>query len=206
MDDDPSVLRALARLLAAEGFETRAHAGAEAFLAALRPDEAGCAIIDLGLPDIGGLELQARLAALDPALPVVVLTGQGDIPLSVRAMKAGALDFLTKPVDAPALLAALRQALEHRARAHAARLASDEQHALLARLSPREAEVLAGVARGLLNKEIAAALGIAEKTVKIHRAGGLEKLGVRSVPALMAYASRLPAFPETAPAASDEAR
>lgn len=191
VDDDPSVLRSLGRMLDAEGIPSRGHASAEDFLAACDPSEAGCLVLDIGLPALDGLDLQTRARAIDPSLPVVFLTGQPDIPTSVRAMKGGALDFLTKPVDVPVFVNTLRAALDKRARTLLDRRS-------LARLSAREIEVLGGVARGLLNKQIADALGISEKTVKVHRANGLIKLGVHSVADLMTFAPAMSAakFPE----------
>jgi FixJ family two-component response regulator len=185
VDDDPSVRRALARLLAAAGHRYETHDSAEAFLAR-RPEAApGCAVIDLQLPGASGLELQARLAELDATLPLIFLTGRGDIPASVRAMKGGAVDFLTKPVDAAALMAAVAAALERGEALRAARAAEASVGARLARLTPREREVLDMVAEGRLNKQIAADLGVAEKTVKVHRARVMRKLGVRTVAELV---------------------
>lgn len=181
VDDDPSVRRALGRLLAAAGHRCETHDSAEAFLAR-RPDtDGGCAVIDLQLPGASGLDLQARLAKLDATLPLIFLTGQGDIPTSVRAMKGGAVDFLTKPVEAAALLAAIAAALDLGRALSAARAAEASVDARLARLTPREREVLDIVVEGRLNKQIAADLGVAEKTVKVHRARVMQKLGVRTV-------------------------
>jgi FixJ family two-component response regulator len=183
VDDDPSVRRALARLLAAAGHRCETHASAEAFLAR-GPDAGpgpGCAVIDLQLPGASGLDLQARLAELDATLPLIFLTGRGDIPASVRAMKGGAVDFLTKPVEAAALLAAIATALERGRALRAARAAEAGVDARLARLTPREREVLDMVVEGRLNKQIAADLGVAEKTVKVHRARVMHKLEARAV-------------------------
>jgi FixJ family two-component response regulator len=181
VDDDPSVRRALGRLLAAAGHRCETHASAEAFLAR-RPDAGpACAVIDLQLPGASGLDLQARLAELGETLPLIFLTGRGDIPASVRAMKGGAVDFLTKPVEAAALLAAIAAALDHGRALSAARAAEAGVDARLARLTPREREVLDGVVEGRLNKQIAADLGVAEKTVKVHRARVMQKLEVRTI-------------------------
>lgn len=181
VDDDPSVRRALGRLLAAAGHRCETHASAEAFLAR-RPDAGpGCAVIDLQLPGASGLDLQARLAELDATLPLIFLTGRGDIPASVRAMKGGAVDFLTKPVEAAALLSAIAAALDHGRALSAARAAEAGVDACLARLTPREREVLDMVVEGRLNKQIAADLGVAEKTIKVHRARVMRKLEVRTI-------------------------
>lgn len=181
VDDDPSVLRSLLRVLASEGLPSRGHASAEEFLATSNPADAGCLVLDIGLPALNGLDLQSHARSIDPELPVIFLTGQLDVASSVRAMKAGAVDFLTKPVDLPVFIKTLREALEKRTRTLLTRRD-------LARLSARETEVLAGVARGQLNKQIADDLGISEKTVKVHRANGLIKLGVHSVADLMTLA------------------
>ena len=177
VDDDPAVLRALRRLLAATGHGCATYASAEAFLARPAADAPGCAVIDLQLPGASGLDLQASLAACGEILPVIFLTGRGDIGASVRAMKGGAVDFLTKPVALQALLAALARGQALRA----ARLAEAGAEQRLARLTPREREVLDRVVEGRLNKQIAADLGIAEKTIKVHRARLMRKLGVRTI-------------------------
>lgn len=181
VDDDPAVLRALRRLLTAAGHGCATYASAEAFLARRRSDGLGCAVIDLRLPGASGLELQAHLAAGQDELPVIFLTGQGDIGASVRAMKEGAVDFLTKPVEPQALLAAIAVALARGRRRRAAREAEANLAQRLAQLTPREREVLERVVEGRLNKQIAAELGIAEKTIKVHRARFMHKLGVRTI-------------------------
>ena len=181
VDDDPSVRRALGRLLAAAGHRCETHVSAEAFLARQSDAGHGCAVIDLQLPGASGLELQARLVELDATLPLIFLTGRGDIPTSVQAMKGGAVDFLTKPVDAATLLAAIAAALERGRALRAARTAEAGVDARLGRLTPREREVLDMVVEGRLNKQIAADLGVAEKTIKVHRARVMQKLEVRTV-------------------------
>lgn len=190
VDDDTSVLRALARLLRAAGYAVEAHASPRAFLERA-PSQPGCVVVDLRMPEVGGLELQEELERRGCALPLVFLTGHGDVSSSVRAMKAGAIDFLTKPCDDTDLLAAVERALLRDANARAARR---EQRALKARfeaLTPREREVCLRVAQGLLNKQIAAELGAAEKTVKVHRGRVMEKLGVESVAELVRLVDRL---------------
>lgn len=181
VDDDASVRRALARLLRAAGHSCETWDTAEAFLARQSSAAPGCAIVDLGLPGASGLELQARIAGDADRLPVIFLTGRGDIGTSVRAMKAGAVDFLSKPVEAEALLAAVATALELSRAAQTARNAASNRDARLATLTPREREVLDRVVEGRLNKQIAGDLGVAEKTIKVHRGRVMHKLGVRTV-------------------------
>lgn len=191
VDDDPGVLRALQRLLHAEGFETRAFPDATAFLAAHDMTLPGCAVIDLGLPDLDGLALQQRLSAEGHACPVIFLTGQGSIPAAVEAMRGGAMDFLTKPVEAAVLLTAIRAALLRDTEARARGDADAQQLARLASLTPREREVMAEVVSGRLNKQIANRLGAAEKTIKVHRGRMMRKMGVRSVAELVTMWNRL---------------
>lgn len=188
VDDDVSVVRSLLRLLGAESLPAEGYASAESYLQDFRSERTGCVLLDLDLPRLSGLELQARLHDLDPDIPVVFLSGRGDISSSVRAMKAGASDFLTKPVDPAVLLQALREALLRRNEALTARQIHEHANERIALLTPRETEVLTAVSRGLLNKQIAMELGMAEKTVKVHRAHGLEKLRVHSVAELMRFA------------------
>lgn len=190
VDDAPGLRRALQRLLELEGLAVRAFASAEEFLAALPLEEPACLVLDVDLPGLDGLALQERLGPR-PALPIVFLTGKGDIPMSVRAMKAGAVDFLTKPVEAEALLAAVRAALARSAARVAEEHARAELGERLAQLTPREREVLEHVLAGRLNKQIAAALGIGEHTVKVHRGRAMEKLALDSVAELARVADRL---------------
>ena len=182
------VLAALSRLLASAGYVVRAYADAESFLSSHDPDIPGCAVVDLRLPGKDGFEVQSALESC--GRPVLFLTGQGDIPASVRAMKAGALDFLVKPVDADDLLAAVGKAME----VDASRRRSNEERKLfeehLARLTPRERQVLDQVAKGRLNKQIAGDLGTVEKTVKVHRGRMMKKMGVRTVADLVRLVQR----------------
>ena len=191
VDDDPGVLRALQRLLHAEGFETRAFPDADAFLAAHDMTLPGCAVIDLGLPGLSGLALQQHLASEGRVCPVIFLTGQGSIPAAVEAMRGGAVDFLTKPVQAVDLLAAVRTALARDAAARERAGAEAQHRARLASLTPREREVMAEVVAGRLNKQIADRLGAAEKTIKVHRGRVMQKMGVRSVAELVTIWNRL---------------
>jgi FixJ family two-component response regulator len=181
IDDDESVRTSLARLLAAEGYAVSTHPSAEDFLSRHDPGAPGCAIVDLGLPGMDGLEIQQSLRSGGVARPLIFLTGRGDIPSSVQAMKAGAVDFLTKPVDASVLLSAVADALE---RDRTERREGEQRHSVeqrLASLTAREREVLRHVAAGRLNKQIAADLGIVEKTIKVHRGRMMKKMGVRAV-------------------------
>jgi FixJ family two-component response regulator len=181
VDDDASVRRALGRLLRAAGHRAETFASAIEFLQRAPREERGCLVLDVQLPGLSGLDLQKSLADVGLDLPIVFITGHGDIPMSVRAMKDGAVDFLPKPVAAEALLRAVEQALERAARAGADQAARHEARRRLQTLTPREGQVLALVTAGLLNKQTAARLGISVKTVKVHRARALDKLGVASV-------------------------
>jgi FixJ family two-component response regulator len=191
VDDDPAVCKALSRVLREEGWNVETFESAEAFLA--RPDRnaRGCLVLDVTMPGLDGLELQRRLTEGGQSLPIVFLTGHGDIPMSVQAIKAGAADFLTKPVNAQALLSAVRAAIEQDVstrQAHA-EIAGFEHR--LATLTSREREVLAAVVKGKLNKQIAGDLGIVEQTVKFHRARIMERMQARTAAELMHIAARL---------------
>jgi FixJ family two-component response regulator len=191
VDDDDSFRTAVTRLLQAAGYEVRGYASAGDFLISHRGDAAGCLLLDINMPGPSGLDLQAALADREIDLPVVFLTGHGDVPMSVRAMKAGAVDFLAKPVEPEPLLQAVGEAM---ARDAARRQAGGRRHELQAcydRLTPREREVLAGVIAGKLNKQIAADLGVVERTVKMHRAQVLAKMQVDSVAELVRAATDL---------------
>jgi FixJ family two-component response regulator len=192
VDDDASVLRGLERLLAAEGFEPRAFLDAESFLSAHDPALPGCAVIDLGLQGSSGLDLQERLAEGGDTRPVIFLTGQGSIPTAVQAMRAGAVDFLTKPVDGERLMTAIRAALASDAVRRSHLSALDDLRGRLTSLTPREHEVLLEILSGRLNKQIAHRLGAAEKTIKVHRGRVMHKMGVRSVAELVTLMARIP--------------
>lgn len=184
VDDDASFLRATSRMLRASGYQVSIHSSAQEFLSGLRPDAAGCVVTDLAMPGTDGIALQQSLERHDSALPVVFLTAHGDIPITVRAMRRGAEDFLTKNAPRKDLLAAIDRALERDAREHATRTRVRELRGRFDTLSARELEVLSHVVRGRLNKQIAADLGIHERTVKLHRTAITTKLGVHSAPEL----------------------
>jgi FixJ family two-component response regulator len=189
VDDDPSMREALSRLFRSIGMRAQIFASAEDFLIFERPDLPACLVLDVRLPGLSGLELQRELAGL--AIPIIFITGHGDIPMSVQAMKAGAVEFLTKPFRDQVLLDAIRQAIQCD-RANRKRKAEiAEQHAKYASLTQREREVLALVVTGLLNKQIAAQLGISEFTVKIHRRGVMQKMRAASVADLVRMAEKL---------------
>lgn len=187
VDDDLAVLRALSRLLATLGYRCTTYTSAEAFLSKLEQHGPGCAVVDLQLPGADGLELQLNLTERQDGLPLIFLTGQGDVSTSVRAMKGGAVDFLQKPVEKRALLAAIEAALSLDGERRRSRRQQEDIEQRLARLTPREREVLEMVAAGRLNKQIAGDFGIAEKTIKVHRARVMAKLGVRTVADLVRF-------------------
>jgi FixJ family two-component response regulator len=181
VDDDAGVLRALSRLLRTNGYDIRSYTSPQEFLAHHDATVPGCAVLDVSMPGLDGLELQQALTAGGPHRPVIFVTGKGDIPTSVRAMKAGAVDFLTKPVQDRDLLGAITRAEEQdtKSRRNHAELVSIQ--AKITTLTPREREVLTHVVAGRLNKQIAGDLGTVEKTIKVHRSRVMAKLGVRTV-------------------------
>ena len=189
VDDDSSFLSSLARLCRASGFVVSAFSSAADFLAQRPPEAPGCVVADLQMPDMNGLELQEALARSDNPLPIVFLTGQGDIPSSVKAMRHGAEDFLTKCAPREELLAAVERALARDVRDREERTRRRELRARFDKLTPREREVLSHVLRGQLNKQIAADLGVAERSVKRHRTSLMGKLEVESVAQLAQLAA-----------------
>ncbi|WP_224365054.1 response regulator transcription factor [Hyalangium versicolor] len=191
VDDDASVLRGLGRLLRTVGYATKTFSSPAEFLAQLPRDTPGCAVLDLRMPGLNGLELQQTMESRDCHLPVIFISGHGDVPASVRAMKAGAVDFLLKPFDEQQLLGAISQALLKDAASRASRAEAAELHARHAVLTPREREVCTLVAQGLTNKEVAQQLGTTEKTIKVHRARVIQKLGVDSIAELVRFVDRL---------------
>lgn len=195
VDDDPSAREGMEGLLRAAGHRVVAFASAQAFLDYPPPDGPCCLVLDLRLPGPSGLDLQAHLAAANRDVPIVFVTGDGDIPTTVRAMRAGAVEFLTKPLCADALLEGIGRALE---RSRAARALDAEMRDLRARyegLTARERDVMALVTEGLLNKQVAARLGIQEVTVKVHRGRLMAKMAAPSLVALARMAERLRASP-----------
>jgi FixJ family two-component response regulator len=200
VDDDASVLTALSRLLQASGFAARTFGSAAEFLAAREKDTGpGCVLADVRMPGMSGLELQAALARSPDPLPIVFLTGHGDIPSSVRAMREGAEDFMEKGAPKEQILAAVQHALARDARERESRTRQRELRARFDTLTPRELEVLSHVIRGQLNKQIAGDLDIHERTVKLHRTAITTKLRVQSVAELTRLTDEAGLFPPSAP-------
>jgi len=190
VDDDSSVRVAMERLLKSVGLTVKTFASAGEFLDQATPEWSGCLIVDLRMPEMGGLDLQDQLSARQVGLPVIFLTGYGTVPASVRAMKAGAVDFLEKPVDDQTLLDAVHKALERDRGARRNQAEMQVLHQRLATLTPREYEVLTFIISGRLNKQAAAELGTTEKTIKVHRARIMEKLQCTSLAELVRLAEK----------------
>ena len=197
VDDDVRILKALSRLLRVNGYESRSFADPRAFLDSHDPEVPGCAVLDLSMPGFDGLAVQQALSVAGRHRPIIFLTGKADVPASVRAMKAGAIDFLTKPVNQSDLLQALRRAEEIDGRDRRAHAELAAINARIATLTPREREVLLHVVAGRLNKQIAGDLGTVEKTIKVHRGRMMEKLGVRTVADLVRLAQKAGIFSGT---------
>lgn len=193
VDDEAGMRRALTRLLRVEGFEVRAFASAQEFLDQYQADVACtcCVVLDVAMPEMDGLELQRQLNNEGAAIPIVFLTGHGDIPMSVRAVKAGAVDFLIKPVNDDDLLRAVRAALQLAFERQTERKSCADLQARFSSLTPREREIMGHVVSGKPNKEIAALLGTGEQNIKIHRGRVMEKMDVRSLPDLVRASERL---------------
>jgi FixJ family two-component response regulator len=191
LDDEPGMLKALTRLLKTEGYIVRAFTSAKAFLESYQPDVLSCLVLDVAMPELNGLELQHRLTRAGILLPIVFLTGHGDVPMSVQAIKAGALDFLTKPVKDVDLLRAVRAALQRAAEQRESIAEAALLRERYSSLTAREREVMAHVVAGELNKQVAYALGIGEHTVKVHRSRVMDKMGVQSLADLVRAAERL---------------
>lgn len=180
LDDDQLVRESIDSLLRSVGLRTLSFASAQEVLDTALPDVTSCLIVDVRMPQIGGFEFKSRLTDRGDDIPIIFVTGYGDIPMSVKAMKAGAIDFLPKPYRDQDLLDAVTTALSRDSERRSARVDLDAGRALYDRLTPREKEVMAGVCRGLLNKQVAGELGITEITVKLHRSSLMKKLGART--------------------------
>jgi len=191
VDDDAPFRTAVARLLRAAGYQVALYESGDQLLANPPGSGPGCILLDMRMSGLSGLELQDRLSKLDNILPIVFLTGHGSIPMSVQAIKAGAEDFLSKPVSKGTLLEAVERALARYRQRREQRDRLDDLRALVATLTPREREVFALVVRGKLNKQIAYELGTSERTIKAHRHAAMEKLKVRSLAEAVALADRL---------------
>jgi FixJ family two-component response regulator len=191
VDDDAAAREAIRSLLHSVGLRAETFGSAQEFLASQRPDAPSCLVLDVRLPGVSGLDFQRDLAARNVTIPIVFITGHGDIPMSVEAMKAGALEFLTKPFRGQVLLDAIHKAIERdRAARHEQSKAADLRRRQAA-LTPRERQVMQLVVSGLLNKQIAAELGASERTVKIHRGQVMRKMQAESLPDLVRMAERL---------------
>ncbi|MBL0151207.1 MAG: response regulator transcription factor [Ideonella sp.] len=194
VDDDLSVREALSSLIRSVGLSVETFASAKEFLQFQRPDVPACLVLDVRMPGLSGLELQRELAQAGQRVPIIFITGHGDIPMTVRAMKAGAVDFLPKPFRDQDLLDAIAHSLERDGAARHQRAEMAEIQARYDRLTSREREVIALIARGMRNKQTAAELGITEVTVKVHRHNIMEKMCARSLPALIGMVERLRAL------------
>ena len=190
VDDDNGVVKALSRLLRSNGYDVRSYTSPQEFLAHHDAAVPGCAVLDVSMPGLDGLELQQALTIAGSHRPVIFITGKGDIPTSVRAMKAGAIDFLTKPLENRILLDAIRRAEMHDVVSRQVQIEFTSIQTKIATLTPREREVLTHVVAGRLNKQIAGDLGTVEKTIKVHRGRMMEKLGVRTVADLVRMAQK----------------
>jgi len=203
VDDDLSLRTAISRLLRASGYQVADYDSAISFLRGLASAKPGCILLDVEMPDLGGLQLQDELAKLSRGWPIIFMTGHGDIPMSVRAIKAGAEDFLSKPVSRDTLLEAIKQALVRYGEKRQSQDQLDSLRSLVAALTPREAEVFALMVRGKPNKQIAHALGTSERTIKAHRHMVMNKLEVQSFAETVSIAERLGLL---APSASPDAK
>jgi FixJ family two-component response regulator len=191
VDDDAAMRRSLEDLIRSVGLDVEGFPSAQEFLRRKRPDVPGCLVLDVRLPGLSGLDLQKRMMEAGLELPIVFITGHGDIAMTVKAMKAGAVEFLTKPFRDQDLLDAIQQALERERKAREQRMELDELRRRVGTLTPRERDVVSLVVAGLLNKQIAGRLGTSEATVKLHRHRVMEKMGANSLAELVRMSDRL---------------
>jgi FixJ family two-component response regulator len=191
VDDDPSVLRSVERLLRSVGYDLETFTSAQEFLDFQHPDTPSCLILDVKMPGLSGLELQERLTDKGISLPIIFITGHGTVPASVKAMKAGAVDFLLKPFSPTDLLETIAKALEKDRQAKQYERELKQLRERSKTLTPREYEVFGLVVSGMLNKQIAFDLGTTEKTIKVHRARIIEKMGAKSLADLVRFAEKL---------------
>ena len=191
VDDDAPLRESLRNLIRSVGLRVELFASAQEFLQSRQPDAPSCLVLDVRMPGLSGLDLQKQTSDAGREIPIIFITGHGDVPMTVRAMKAGAVEFLTKPFRDQDLLDAIQQALERSRKAREQQAATKELRQRFALLTPREREVMERVVAGLLNKQIGAELGTSETTVKIHRHQVMEKMGAGSLPELVRMADRL---------------
>ena len=191
VDDEPTVCTALKRLIRSVGLEAQTFSSAKQFLGAKRPDVPACLVLDVRLPDLSGLDLQQELANAKVDIPIVFLTGHGDIPMTVRAMKAGAVEFLTKPFQEQDLLGAIQRGIEQHRTVRRRQSEMFELQQCYGSLTPREREVFPLVTDGFLNKQIADRLGASEKTIKVHRSQVMQKMKAESLAHLVRIAEKL---------------